>query len=186
MKKFLRVPSISALFFCCLLVPNYTFAKDKKSSTPSAAELSTMPSGTGQTLSNMIQNTDNNEQGAVALGSPQSYVSATVQLHVPLSLSGIPPEITAAGAACTVRIPGMAGIRKEVLGRVRNGGHTIIVTIPVTAPLTNNGIHGSYDCRLLLRQENGQTISMGNIKQVIELDPSVPASEQIVKVNGNF
>lgn len=186
MNTILRISSASTLILCFLLAGDCTFAKDNKSSSPTAAEMSTLPSGAGKTLSNMIQNGNTSGQETPSPGSPQTVISATVRLHVPLSLSGIPPEITAAGAACTVRIPGMAGIKKEVLGRVRSGGHTIVLNIPVTAPFTASGIHGSYDCRLLLRQEDGQTLSMGHIKQAIELDPAVPTAEQVIKVHGNF
>lgn len=189
MKKFPNIFFISTLFLFCLLSADYASAEDNQSSQASVVEMTTMPAGAGEALFNTTENATANNQGTVPITAPQNYYPVTVRLNVPVSLSGLPAEITTTGVACTVRIPGAAGTKKDVFGRARDGNRTMIVNVPVMVPfdrVARDDIHGTYTCHLLLRIGNEAPISRGHIKETVELDPAVSSAEQIFTVRGSF
>lgn len=111
-------------------------------------------------------------------------VPVTIQFHVPVSISNLPSEITRTGVRCLVRLS-RSNKTQSVFGPARNGGRTVLLSIPVSVPFNdaiNNTIHGSYECRLLIQAGSETPVSLSDIGKTIEFD----GSRQIVTVRGSF
>lgn len=124
------------------------------------------------------------ESMASGMAGLEPPVPVTIQFHVPVSVSNLPPEITKIGVRCLVRLP-RDSATQSAFGSARNGGRTILLSVPVSAPLSdvvNNRIHGNYDCRILIQAGNETPVSLSDIGNTIELD----GSQQILKVRGSF
>lgn len=124
------------------------------------------------------------EAMAGGMAGSEPAVPVTIQFHVPVSVSNLPPEITRIGVRCLVRVP-RGNATRTVFGSARNGGRTILLSVPVSVPFSdviNNRIHGNYDCRILIQAGNETPVSLSDIEKTIELD----GSQQIVKVRGSF
>jgi len=130
------------------------------------------------------ENTSAMESMASGLAGLAPLVPLTIQFHVPVSVSNLPPEITKTGVRCLVKLSRSSNT-KSLFGPARNGGRTILLSVPVSVPfddVMNNSIHGTYDCRILIQAGNETPVSLSDIRNTIELD----GSQQILKVRGSF